>query len=97
MDKSVVLKFSMNGYENPILTFATRGTSTGFNTHQWAWSTDNVTYTNFGTNTANTTSTFLLRTLDLGSIDALIRHRRYTSGLLLPELLQPQATTGLIT
>ena len=69
--QSVVLKFSMTGYENPILTFATRGTSTGFNAHQWAWSTDNVTYSDFGTNTANTTSTFLLRTLDLGSIDAV--------------------------
>jgi len=69
--KSIVLKFSMSGYENPILTFATRGTSTGFNTHQWAWSTDNVSYTNFGTNTVNNTSTFLLRTLDLGAIDAL--------------------------
>lgn len=69
--KSIVLKFSLAGYENPILTFATRGTGTGFNMHLWAWSTDNVTYTDFGTNTANTTSTFLLRTLDLGSIDDL--------------------------
>ncbi|MBC8884203.1 hypothetical protein H9X57_15125 [Flavobacterium piscinae] len=56
--KSIVLKFSMTGFENPVLSFATRGTSTGFNNHQWAWSTDNLTYTNFGTNTANTTSTF---------------------------------------
>jgi hypothetical protein len=69
--KSIILKFSMTGFENPILTFATRGTSTGFNAHQWAWSTDNVTYTDFGTNTVNTTSTFLLRTLDMGTIDAL--------------------------
>ncbi|MBL7904239.1 MAG: chitobiase/beta-hexosaminidase C-terminal domain-containing protein [Bacteroidales bacterium] len=69
--QSVVFKYSMTGYENPIITFVTRGTSTGFNTHQWAWSTDNVTYTNFGTNTANTTSSFLLRTLDLSTIDAV--------------------------
>lgn len=67
--KSIVLKFSMLGFENPILTFATRGTSTGFNSHQWAWSVDNITYTNFGTNTANTGTTFLTRTLDLSSIN----------------------------
>lgn len=69
--KSMVIKFSMTGFENPILTFATRGTATGFNTHQWAWSTDNVTYTNFGTNTANTTATFTTATLDMSAIDAL--------------------------
>lgn len=69
--KSMVLKFSMEDYQDPILTFATRGTSTGFNAHQWAWSTDNSTYTNFGTNTANTTATFILRTLDMSEINEL--------------------------
>lgn len=69
--KSMVIKFSMTGFENPILTFATRGTATGFNTHQWAWSIDNITYTNFGTNTANTTATFTTATLDMSAIDAL--------------------------
>jgi hypothetical protein len=69
--KSMVLKFSMENFQDPILTFATRGTSTGFNAHQWAWSTDNVTYTNFGVNTVNTTTSFLLKTLDMSEIDAL--------------------------
>jgi hypothetical protein len=69
--KSLVLKFSMEDYINPILTFATRGTNTGFATHQWAWSTDNVTYTSFGTNTANTTTSFAFRELDMSSIDEL--------------------------
>ena len=69
--KNMVLKFSMTGFENPILTFATRGTSTGFSTHQWAWSTDNITYTNFGSNTANTTSTFTTMTLDMSAINAV--------------------------
>jgi hypothetical protein len=67
----LVIKFSMTGYENPILTFATRGTSTGFSTHQWSWSTDNVSYTNFGTNTANTGSTFTVKTLDLSAINSV--------------------------
>ena len=69
--KSIVIKFSMTGYADPILTFATRGTSTGFNTHQWAWSTDNATYTNFGTNTAVTATTFSLKTLDMSTINEL--------------------------
>jgi hypothetical protein len=69
--KSMVIRFSMEDYENPVLSFATRGTSTGFDSHQWAWSTNNVTYTNFGDNTVNTTSTFLVRTLDMSAIDEL--------------------------
>jgi hypothetical protein len=69
--KSMVLKFSMEDYQNPVLTFATRGTATGFHTQQWAWSTDNITYTDFGTNTAENTGTFVFRTLDMSSIDAL--------------------------
>lgn len=67
--KSITLKFSTLGYENPIITFATRGTSSGFDTHQWSYSTDGTNFTNFGENTANKTSSFLLKTLDLTSID----------------------------
>ena len=69
--KTVVFKFSMTGYQDPIFSFATRGTSTGFNLHQWAWSTDNVTYTDFGTNTVNNTSSWLVRSLDMSGIDQL--------------------------
>ncbi|RYZ88837.1 MAG: hypothetical protein EOO68_26040, partial [Moraxellaceae bacterium] len=69
--KAIVLKFSMTGFENPVLTFVTRGTSSGFATHQWAYSVDGLTFTNFGTNTANTGSTFTLRTLDLSAINAV--------------------------
>ena len=69
--KALVLAFSTLGFENPVLTFATRGTGTGFATHQWAWSTDGSTFTNFGTNTATTGTTFLARTLDMSTIDAV--------------------------
>ncbi|MFH1121732.1 MAG: FN3 associated domain-containing protein [Bacteroidota bacterium] len=69
--KSVVFKFSMAGYIDPVLSFATRGTSTGFSTHQWAWSTDGTNFTDFGTNTANTTTTFLARSLDMSAINDL--------------------------
>ena len=66
--KKVVFKFATTGYTKIGITFVTRGTSTGFNNHAWEWSTDNVTYTAFGLNTAINTSTFTLKTLDLSSI-----------------------------
>jgi hypothetical protein len=69
--KSMVLKFSMTNYQDPILTFATRGTSTGFNSQLWEWSTDNITYTAFGVNTAVTITSFLTKTLDMSTIDQL--------------------------
>ncbi len=70
--KKIVFKFSMLEYENPILTFITRGTSTGFNTHVWEYSTDNVTYSSISiSNTANNTSTWSLKTIDLSAINAL--------------------------
>jgi hypothetical protein len=68
--KSWVLKFSTFGYENPVLTFATRYSgTTAFNTHQWAWSIDGSSFTSFGSNTAPTSTTFTLRTLDMSSIN----------------------------
>lgn len=66
--KSLVFKFTTIGYTNIELSFATRGTGTGFNQHEWSWSLDNITYTSFGTNTANTATSFTTRTLDLSSI-----------------------------
>lgn len=69
--KKIILKVSMTGYENPVLSFSTRGTSTGFNTHQWAWSVDGIAFTNFGSNTAVTSGTFLVRTLDLSAINGV--------------------------
>ncbi len=69
--KSIIMKFSMTGYQNAMLTFSTRGTSTGFNNHQWAWSTDGISFTNFGDNTARTETTFETDTLLLSSISAI--------------------------
>ena len=68
-NKSLVFLFSMTGYKDPIFSFATRGTGTGFNTHTWEWSIDNVTYTSFGSNTANTSATWQIKSLDLSGID----------------------------
>ena len=69
--KSIILKFSMSALQDPILTFATRGSGTGFNNHQWAWSTDGTTFTDCGTNTAVTTSSFVTKTIDLTAINTL--------------------------
>jgi len=70
--KSMILKFSMNGYENPILTYAARHSSTaGFNSHLWAYSTDGVNFTDFGSNLAPTSTTFTTKTLDLSTVNVL--------------------------
>jgi endonuclease I len=69
---SMVISFSMSGKINPILTFATQRTNTGFNSNQLAYSTDNTSYTNFGA-TYNPPSVFgtTVQSFDLSSIDAL--------------------------
>lgn len=66
---ALVLQFDMTGLENPILTFASRNTGTGFNNNQVAWSTDGTNYTNF--NTYALTTTFALQTFDFTATDAL--------------------------
>ncbi len=70
--KKMVIKFSMSGLQDPILSYATRySSSAGFSTHQWAWSTDGTIFTDFGTNTAPTSSSFATKTLDLSAINAV--------------------------
>jgi hypothetical protein len=69
--KSVIFSFNTLGFEDLVLSFATRGTATGFNTHAWAWSTDGVNYTSVVGNTAVTTSTFEIKTVDLSLVSAL--------------------------
>ncbi|MFZ4549322.1 MAG: dockerin type I domain-containing protein, partial [Bacteroidales bacterium] len=70
--KSMILKFSMAGYENPILTYAARHSSTaGFNSHLWAYSTDGVNFTDFGSNLAPISTTFTTKTLDLSTVNVL--------------------------
>jgi hypothetical protein len=56
-------QFNMAGYKDLALSYATRGTSTGFTTHTWSWSTDGVTFTNFGTITGRNATTFSVQSL----------------------------------
>ena len=81
--KSVLFIFSMSGYESLIVSFATRGTATGFNSGVWSWSTDNSTYTTLaGVNTATRTTTFGVATADfsteLGLNDSATAYLQYT-------------------
>lgn len=67
--KHMVFKYSMTGFQDPVLTYATRGTSTGFTTHTWAWSTDGTSFTNFQTITGRTATSFSLQTVNLSAIN----------------------------
>lgn len=67
---SLVISFSMAGLQDAIVTFATQRTSTGFNANQVAYSTDGVSYTDFGS-AVNPATAFALQTIDLTGITAL--------------------------
>jgi hypothetical protein len=68
---SLVMSFNLSTYQDPILTYATRGTGTGFSSNQLAYSTDGVNYTNFGAAYSGTPTSFFLQTFDLSSVSAL--------------------------
>jgi hypothetical protein len=68
--KSMVIAFTMTDYKDPIMTYATQRTASGFTTQQWAWSTDNVTYTDFASITSIAAS-FETKTLDMSTINQL--------------------------
>ena len=72
---SAVFSFSMSGFENAILTYATQGTATGFTSNQVAWSTDGISYTNFGAAYAPVSSYSAspngLQTFDFSAINTL--------------------------
>ncbi|MEB1805896.1 MAG: thermonuclease family protein [Bacillaceae bacterium] len=65
--KFVELEFSSKDLQNVVISFATRGTGTGFNKHQWKYSLDGKNFVEFGENTANTTATWQLKSVTLPS------------------------------
>ena len=70
--KSFTLAFSMAGLEDLVVTFATRGTATGFNSGLWAYSNDGTTFTSAGlASTATRNTTWALATADFSSISQL--------------------------
>lgn len=66
---TVTIQVDLTGLENPILSFATQRTNTGFNSSVVAWSTDGVTYTDFTTYSPGTN--FAIQSFDFSSANAL--------------------------
>lgn len=65
------VSFATIGLTDIVMTFATRGTGTGYNSGLWSYSVDNVVFTDTGAgNTTTNTATWLTRTVDLTSITA---------------------------
>jgi uncharacterized protein (TIGR03382 family) len=54
----------MSGYQDLAVSYAVRGTSSGFTTHIWAWSTDGVSFTDFGSVSGTNVSTYFVATLN---------------------------------
>jgi hypothetical protein len=60
-----------NAISGCVLTYATRGTATGYSNHVFDYSTDNgATWTNWGTLAANKTSTWTTTTVNFGEVFA---------------------------
>ncbi len=60
--KHIVFKFSMANKGNLVVSYATQGTATGFNSQLWEYSTDGTTWTSAGTVSSISTS-FATKTL----------------------------------
>ncbi len=68
--KSTVFKFSMSGRTMGVHTsYAARRSTTGFTSHQWAWSTDGMTWTDFALLTDISPNMYAFRSL--GTLNAL--------------------------
>ena len=68
--RNLTFSLSTAGYTNIIITFASQGTSTGFNNNQFQYSLDGITFLDFGAPYVPAT-TFGLFTFDLSSIVGL--------------------------
>jgi hypothetical protein len=61
----IEIDFSMTGYQGLHVTFATRGTSTGYTSGLWSWSVNGGAFTTLpGVNTATTSTSFIDRDVD---------------------------------
>lgn len=66
----MTIQVDLSGMKDVILTYATQRTNTGFNSNQFAYSTDGVSFTNFGA-AYNPATSFALQTFDLSAISSL--------------------------
>lgn len=68
---SILLSVSTLGFEDIQVLWDQRGTATGFTGRQFAYSTDGVNFTDFGTDTGVLSSTFVQKSYDLSAITAV--------------------------
>ncbi len=68
----IEIDFSMTGQQGLMVNFQTRGTSTGFNSGLWSWSTNGGAFTTLpGVNTATTSTSFSAKSVDFSGQTAL--------------------------
>ena len=70
-NKGIVFKFPTTGYEDLKLSYSTRGTAAGYNTHIWSYSTDGSTFTTIDTKTGRNSTSFTTQTVDFSSVSTL--------------------------
>ncbi len=58
----IQFSFSMANLKDLTVSFATRGTSSGFTTGTWSYSSNGTTFTSFGASTATTSTSFAVAT-----------------------------------
>lgn len=63
--KHIVFVFNMQEYEDLNVSYATRGTASGFSTHTWAYSTNGTDWTQTQVITGRRDTNFTTQTLDL--------------------------------
>jgi hypothetical protein len=68
---SIILQVNTTLYEDIKVSWAQRGTSSGFQSREFLYSTDGVNYTSFATDTGVLTATWVLESYDLSAIAAV--------------------------
>ena len=71
MARAMVLQFNLSILQDPVLTFSSHRTGTGFQSNQVAYSTDGTSYTDFGSPYSPVNGSFGLLTFDFSAINVL--------------------------
>lgn len=69
--KSVVFKFSMSGYQDLLLSYAQRGSATGYKVHRWYYSTDGQNFTLLDSVEGTNVTTYTLREVSFATVTEL--------------------------
>ena len=66
-EKSIVFKISTLGFDDLVLNYDTRGTATGFNTHEWSYSVNGESFTIVKTIPGRTETVFSTQNVDFSN------------------------------